>query len=153
MIPGQPETRGFSSPLGTGASSAGEIKTDSKTEGFARGDDLEGGGGWEVVGHYDLLLHDVTMDYAGTFMCELVGLFNYSAELTVVGMCNCQNDLLLIINSNKTILKYVYFHVAFTAAYKPAFFLLFTIFELSKRKALSSRNNYRLQKHTELYLK
>ena len=39
----------------------------------------------EVVGTYDIIVRNVSLEHSGEFMCQLVKMQNYTAQLTVVG--------------------------------------------------------------------
>ena len=40
---------------------------------------------YEVVGYYNLVIKSATFEDAGKYICEVTGLKNYSAELSVLG--------------------------------------------------------------------
>ncbi|ELT99838.1 hypothetical protein CAPTEDRAFT_226925 [Capitella teleta] len=47
---------------------------------------------YEILGHYDLLVKDVTLDDAALYQCDILGVGNYSAFLTVAGEVYCRDN-------------------------------------------------------------
>ena len=47
---------------------------------------------YEIRGHYNLYVKNISTGDAGRYMCEVTGLRNYTAELVVVGESNERSD-------------------------------------------------------------